>query len=115
MKMYLPTVVAVFIFSSAAIAQSPDATKPNGSKTSATNTPVAAPITANSTPVELARAALAAQGGDKFKSLKSTMVIGSANLYAPNSLQSLPGKFLMVTAGDKVRVDIDASPVFKFK
>ena len=72
-------------------------------------------ITANSTPMELARAALAAQGGDKFKNLKSMMLYGSANLYAPNSSQSVPGKFVMVTAGEKVRIDIDASPIFKYK
>ena len=72
-------------------------------------------ITASSTPVELARAALAAQGGDKFKNLKSMMLYGSANLYAPNSSQSVPGKFVMVTAGEKVRIDIDASPIFKYK
>lgn len=81
----------------------------------ASSIPAAPAINANSTPIELARAALAAQGGDKFKNLKSLTMYGSANLYAPNSSQSLPGKFVMVTAGDKVRIDIDASPVFKFK
>ncbi len=116
MKRYLPTIVALFVSSAAVIAQGPDAAKPNGSNTPASNSiPAAPPITANSTPLELARAALAAQGGDKFKNLKSTMLIGTANLYAPNSLQSVPGKFVMVTAGEKVRVDIDASPIFKFK
>jgi hypothetical protein len=65
--------------------------------------------------LELAAAALAAQGGDKFKNLKSMYLYGSANLYAPTSSQSIPGKFVMVTAGDKVRIDIDASPIFKFK
>jgi hypothetical protein len=77
--------------------------------------PAAPAITANSSPSELAAAALAAQGGDNFKNLKSMMLYGSANLYAPNSSQSIPGKFVMVTAGEKVRIDIDASPIFKFK
>ena len=116
MKRYLPTLVALFVFSTAAMAQGPNAAKSNASSTPATNTIAAAPaITANSTPLELARAALAAQGGDKFKNLKSMMLTGSADLYAPNSTQSVPGKFVMVTAGDKVRIDIDASPIFKFK
>ncbi len=117
MKTYLPTPVALILFCAAAIAQGPDAAKSNASKsTPATNTIAASPaITANSTPLELARAALAAQGGDKFKNLKSMMLIGSADLYPPNSAQSVPGKFVMVTAGDKVRIDIDASPIFKFK
>jgi len=115
MKKYLPT-LAIFLFCASAFAQGPDAARPNGANTTATNAIAPAPaITANSTPIELARAALAAQGGDKFKNLKSTMLVGTANLYAPNSGQSIPGKFVMVTAGDKVRIDIDASPIFKFK
>jgi len=116
MKRYLLTPVALILFCAAAIAQGPDAAKSNSKSTPATNTIIASPtITANSTPLELARAALAAQGGDKFKNLKSMMLTGSADLYPPNSAQSVPGKFVMVTAGDKVRIDIDASPIFKFK
>src|SRR5688572_18261893 len=59
-------------------------------------------ITPASTPVDLARAALAAQGGDKFRNMKSLVLIGDVNLYAPNSAQSVPGKFAMVQAeGDR--------------
>jgi hypothetical protein len=117
MKRYLSTPVALILFCAAVMAQGPDAAKSNTStSTPATSTIAAAPaITATSTPLELARAALAAQGGDKFKHLKSMMLVGSASLFAPNSAQSVPGKFVMVTAGDKVRIDIDASPIFKFK
>jgi hypothetical protein len=115
MKRYAPTLVLLLI-SSAVMAQGPDAAKSNGAAAAATSTiPVPPAITANTTPLELARAALAAQGGEKFKNLKSMMLIGSADLYAPNSTQSIPGKFAIVTAGDKVRIDIDARPVFNFK
>jgi hypothetical protein len=116
MNRYLPTLV-LLLFCVTVMAQGPDAAKSNTSAvTPATNTIAAAPaITAQSTPLELARAALAAQGGDRFKNLKSTMLIGTANLYAPNSGQSIPGRFVMVVVGDKVRIDIDASPMFKFK
>lgn len=115
MKRYAPTLVLLLI-SSAALAQTPDAAKPNGATTTATGTIPAPPaINAKTTPIELARAALAAQGGDKFKNLKSLMLIGSADLYAPNSTQSIPGKFVIVTTGDKVRIEIDARPVFNFK
>ena len=72
-------------------------------------------ITAASTPVDLARAALAAQGGDKFKNLKSMVLIGSVNLYAPNSTQSVPGQFAMVVAGERFRIDVNAPPVITFK
>jgi hypothetical protein len=115
MKKFAPTLVLLLI-SSAALAQGPEAAKSNGAATAATNTiPPAPTITAGSTPIELARAALAAQGGDKFKNLKSMMLFGSADLYAPSSTNSIPGKFYMVTVGDKVRIEIDARPMFSFK
>ncbi len=71
-------------------------------------------ITPTSSPQELARAALAAQGGDKFRNLKSLVLIGSVDLFAPNSAQSLPGKFVIVTAGDRYRLEIQ-SPAFNFR
>src|SRR5687767_7665859 len=69
-------------------------------------------ITATTAPIDLARAALAAQGGEKFKSVKSMVLRGSVDLYPPNSTQPLPGGFLIVTAGDKVRLEVETrSPV----
>jgi hypothetical protein len=72
-------------------------------------------ITATTSPLDLARAALAAQGGEKYRSLKSMVLRGSVNLYAPNSTQSIPGGFVWVVAGDKVRLEIDARPAVSFK
>src|SRR5450759_1649260 len=112
MKRYAPTLVLLLI-SSAAMAQGPDPAKTNGA--AASTIPAAPAITTNSTPLELARAALAAQGGDKFKNLKSMMLIGSADLYPPNSASSIPAKFMIVTTGDKLRIEIDARPIFNFK
>ena len=114
MKRYALTLIVFLSLTSVSFAQEKDA-KSNGANATASTIPAPPPITANTTPVELARAALGAQGGDKFKNLKSMMMVGSANFYAPNSSQSVPGKFVMVTAGDKVRIDIDATPIFKFK
>src|SRR5688572_14875769 len=76
---------------------------PNGSASTST------------TPADLARATLAAHGGEKFKNLKSVVLIGTVNFYAPNQTQPIPGKFVMVTVGNKMRVDIDASPMMVFK
>ena len=115
MKKYLPTLVIFLSLVAVATAQQSSAAKPNGSQNPNTNTIYAPAITANSTPLELARAALAAQGGDKFKNLKSMTLMGSVDLYPPNSAQSIPGKFAMVTAGDRVRIDVDARPIFAFK
>jgi hypothetical protein len=72
-------------------------------------------ITATSAPIDLAKAALAAQGGDRFKALKSAILRGSVDLYAPNSTQSVPGGFVLVNAGDKFRMEVDARPLFTFK
>jgi hypothetical protein len=106
--------LCLLLLGSTAMGQGSEAGKSNASPpASAISAPGA--INANTTPMDLARAALAAQGGDKFKNLKSMMLIGSADLYAPNSTSSIPGRFVIVTTGDKVRIEIDARPVFNFK
>lgn len=90
------------------------ATPPTSSTSSSANgTP--APITATTLPIDLARAALAAHGGEKFRNLKSMVLRGSVDLYPPNSAQSRPGGFIIVTAGVKTRIEIDASPIIAFK
>jgi hypothetical protein len=81
----------------------------------ATDPTPAAAISATTAPVDLARAALAAQGGEKFRTLKNMVLRGTADLYAPNSTQSIPGGFVWVVAGDKIRLEVDARPVFTFK
>ncbi|HUS12762.1 MAG TPA: hypothetical protein VMZ30_19995 [Pyrinomonadaceae bacterium] len=83
-------------------------------ETPASAVPIMA-ITATTAPIDLAKAAFAAQGGDKFKSLKSAILRGSVDLYGPNSTQSVPGGFVLVTAGDKFRMEVDARPLFSFK
>jgi hypothetical protein len=40
---------------------------------------------------------------------------GSVNLYAPNNGQPIPGKFIMVLAGDRMRLDVAAPPAPAFK
>jgi hypothetical protein len=87
--------------------------------TSSAAAPAAAPavvvITETSTPLELAKAAFVAQGGDKFRAVQNMMLRGSVSLYPPNSPQSIPGAFSIVTAGDKLRMEIDARPIIVFK
>src|SRR5215470_6482115 len=55
-------------------------------------------ITDESSPMDLARAAFAAQGGEKFRQVQNMMLRGSVSLYPPNSPQSIPGAFSIVTA-----------------
>lgn len=71
-------------------------------------------ITSATTPMDLARAAYAAQGGDKYRDLKSMVMTGSVDLFAPNSLQSVPGKFAIVTAGERSRTEFQ-SVVFNYR
>ena len=108
----------LLLFSTAVVfaqtaAGAPPAANGNAAST-ASAIPPAPAINANSTPVELARAALAAQGGDKFKNVKNIWIYGDVNLYSPNSSFTQPGKFSLVTAGAKMRLDVE-SPVIKFK
>lgn len=81
--------------------------------TSATTMPVA--ITEASTPLELARAAFLAQGGEKFKNLKNMVLIGSVNIYPPNSTQSIPGQFVIATEGARMRLEVNATPILVYK
>jgi hypothetical protein len=77
--------------------------------------PAAVVITDASTPLELAKAAFIAQGGEKFRAVQNMVLRGSVSLYPPNSPQSIPGAFSIVTAGDKLRMEIDARPIIVFK
>ena len=77
--------------------------------------PPAVVITAESPAVELAKAAFTAQGGEKFRAVQNMMLRGSVSLYPPNSPQSIPGAFSIVTANDKLRLEIDARPIIVFK
>jgi len=88
-----------------------------GTTPAATSTaaPPAVVITPESTPVELAKAAFIAQGGEKFRNVQNLMLRGSVSLYPPNSPQSIPGAFSIVTANDKLRMEIDARPIIVFK
>ena len=83
--------------------------------TPTTTAPPTVVITPESTPVELAKAAFTAQGGEKFRNVQNMMLRGSVSLYPPNSPQSIPGAFSIVTANDKLRMEIDARPIIVFK
>ena len=110
---FLAIAVCGFCFTVTLCAQEQTAAKPATNGTA----PVAAAIaiTPETTPLDLARAAFAAQGGEKFRSLQNMILRGSVQLYPPNSVQSIPGSFSLVTAGPKLRMEIDARPAIVFK
>jgi hypothetical protein len=107
----------VLITSAGAQEQKPAAPEQKTAATPANGAavPAAVVITAESTPADLARAAFLAQGGEKFRNLQNIVMRGSVQLYPPNSVQSIPGSFSLVTAGLKLRLDIDARPAVVFK
>jgi hypothetical protein len=91
---------------------------PKNGTASGTSTAAATPaivISATSTPADLAKAAFLAQGGEKFRTVQNMMLRGSVQLYPPNSVQSIPGSFSIVTAGERLRMEIDARPAVVFK
>jgi len=101
-----------------ALCAAPVAYAQNDAKTKAVTPGVSAPtpaITATTSPIDLARAAFAAQGGEKYKAVKNMILRGSVDLYAPNSTQSIPGGFVTVIAGEKLRSEVDARPAISFK
>jgi hypothetical protein len=112
----LTLLAATLCVSTAIVAQTETAKSDN--KSDSKPVAIAAPavaITATTTPTDLAKSALAAQGGEKYKAVKNMVLRGSVDLYAPNSTQSIPGGFIWVVAGEKVRIEIAAPPAISFK
>ena len=65
------------------------------------------------TPMELAKAALAAHGGDKFKTMKTLVVTGTADVSGSPSM-TFPAPFVMTYSGDKYRLEMN-TPFVQFK
>ena len=115
MKKY-SVLTSLFTLIIAISAQGQDAASKNGSTAPANSTSTSAIVVSpTSTPMDLAKAAVQAQGGDKFLKVQNMMLRGSVQLYAPNSIQSVPGSFSIVTAGDKLRMELDGRPLAFFK
>lgn len=64
-------------------------------------------------PMELAKAALAAHGGDKFKNMKTLVVTGTADVSGSPSM-TFPAPFVMTYSGDKYRLEMN-TPFVQFK
>ena len=116
MKSFWKTVAiaaCLFAFGATLSAQEHSSARPAPANGAATAPAVV--ITPESTPIDLAKAAFTAQGGEKFRAVQNMMLRGSVSLYPPNSPQSIPGSFSIVTANDKLRMEIDARPIIVFR
>ncbi len=96
----------IFAFAISVFAQKKDEKKME-------TTPVSITISKTSTPMELAKAALAAHGGDKFKGMKTLIVRGSADISGSPS-QVIPATFVQILSGEKYRLEI-TNPFQPFK
>jgi hypothetical protein len=67
-------------------------------------------LAADAKPMDIARAAFAAQGGETWRKLKSLFTSGSLDVYSSTSTINFSGKFVTITAGDKLRREINAPP-----
>lgn len=91
--------------------QKPDG-KPSGESAAASSGQA---ISQTATPAEIARIAIARHGGEKFRSLKSVSLLGSAELYyGSKPAESTVGKFAMVQSGERARTDIE-TPDLKYR
>ncbi len=70
-------------------------------------------ISKTATPLDLAKAALVAHGGDKFKNMKTLIVSGTADVSGSPSM-TFPAPFIMTYSGDKYRLEI-STPFVQFK
>lgn len=96
-------------------AQDKDKATVSGQATIAVTTPggaasVAVNVTPTTSAMDLARVAFNAEGGEKFRSMKSLVISGSADLYGPGSSMGLPAKFYVITSGERSRREIRAEP-----
>ncbi len=70
-------------------------------------------VSKTATPLELAKAALVAHGGDKFKNMKTLVVRGTADVSGSPST-TFPATFAMIYSGEKYRLEI-SNPFTPFK
>lgn len=69
---------------------------------------------ADNAALELAKSALSAHGGDKFKNMKTLVIRGSADITTSAIAQAIPASFAQIFAGDKYRMEIN-NPFTPFK
>jgi hypothetical protein len=104
---YIKIFTLVLVFAVCTFAQTEKGKKPaEKDKPAAANLKTAAPM-------DLAKAAVAWYGGDKFKNMKTLVVIGTADVSGSPSM-TFPAPFVITYAGDKYRLEIK-TPFMEFK
>ncbi len=57
--------------------------------------------------LEMAKSAIAAHGGEKFKTMKTLVVKGSVDITTSAIAQAIPATFATIFSGDKYRIDLN--------
>ena len=99
MKRSLEILVVLAAFATMAFSQPPAAAKPAA--------------TAASTPLDVAKAAIAAHGGEKFQHMKSLLVMGTVDITGAFS-QVIPATFRFITSGDRYMFELN-NPISPLK
>lgn len=100
--------IIITLFSLNAFAQKTEKPKAEKAKNEKSNV-----STVEKTPLEQAKAALEAHGGDKFKNMKTLVVRGTANV-SGSPTTTFPATFAMILSGEKYRLEI-SNPFQPFK
>jgi hypothetical protein len=69
-------------------------------------------ITAETSPIDLARGAYLAQGGQKFRDLQTLVLSGTVDVYIPNSTQATPSTFVYISARERLRKEVTSATSF---
>lgn len=100
MKKYFVLTLLVFMFVSGVSAQKDAPQKPS-------ETPKTDIVKNDNAALELAKAALLAHGGDKFKNMKTLVVKGAVDITTSAFPQAIPATFATIFSGDKYRLDLN--------
>jgi hypothetical protein len=101
MKKY-SVLLLIFVFAASAFAQKDDKKDEKTKEKVA----VTAAISKTSTPMELAKAALAAHGGDNFKNMKSLVMKGTADVSGSPTM-TFPAPFVITFSGEKYKMELN--------
>ncbi len=105
--------LSICFLSASVFAQGGGKTKPVENDKNASKNKTAVATSKTLTPLELAKATLAAHGGDKFKNMKTLVVRGTADV-SGSPTTTFSGTFATVYSGDKYRLEI-SNPFQPFK
>jgi hypothetical protein len=101
--------VLIIVLASMALMGAQSGQKPNDKQNGGPAAALAGPpVSETASPDEMARIAFERHGSEKFRSLRSLSLLGSAELYyGSNPSRPTLGKFALVQEGNRIRLDVE--------